>query len=63
MNYANLIQNVENIGRFNNFRNPPAPPGLAEQQPSSSFSGKELRALGTMPMNQDEKNQWLVYDK
>lgn len=22
MNYANLIQNVENIGRLNNYRNP-----------------------------------------
>ena len=65
LNYANLIQNVENIGRLNNYRNQPISGGLAAmpEKQASGYSGKELRTMGTMPVNHDEKSQWLIYEK
>ena len=72
LNYANLIQNVENIGKLN--QRPQADQRAAVRYMSGQDSasangyshgepGEDMNMRPPLSANMEEKNKWLLYEK
>ena len=71
LNYANLIQNVENIGKLNQRPTPdlrPAARYMSGQDSASATGslrepGDDMNLRPQLSANMEEKNKWLLYEK